>query len=364
MVTLASSSINISLTVGANLLTNFVDNLDQDPPEVRFDATLAGTVTWDFHSSATPPSKGAGDIATGTDSVIAGANSLPLDLSAYPLETGYIHFRVTSGELESNVLTSQEITVPAFSPTGLFKLGDKGAFYDFTSGNLFTDTSRTTAAVVDDAVASFTDLSGNGNHGAQATSSRRPAMKNDAAGDHLLFAGPSDDVFSIEPIDLSGSNFLTIFAVYQPTVSENEQTVVAVREQATGGHPSAALRSVPSGSQVVTAGRMPSASAEVTVGASLAGLNRRVVLSEINAFSPYISVKANGSTKITSTASWTGTPTQWLAASRFAINGSNETGGNGTTQNIYAVFVINRELTSTEQDSLIEWGRQRAGNPW
>jgi hypothetical protein len=89
-------------------LDNFTDGMAQDPPYVEFISTDAGTATWDFHSSDTPPTPGQGDHATGTFAVVAGVNNASIDLSALaPGTTGYIHLSVDG----SNVLTSQEITI-------------------------------------------------------------------------------------------------------------------------------------------------------------------------------------------------------------------------------------------------------------
>lgn len=96
----------------APVLSNFVDDAEFDPPVIAFDSDRAGTGTWDFHSSATPPTLGAGDIGTDTFSVVLGANDLEFDLSAYPGETGYLHIRVVNAAGTSNTLTTQQITVP------------------------------------------------------------------------------------------------------------------------------------------------------------------------------------------------------------------------------------------------------------
>lgn len=91
------------------VLSNFVDNLDQDPPIVGFDSNTAGTATWDFDTSATTPNIGTGNIATGTFAVDAGPNNITIDLTGLEEQTGYLYFRVTD---QSNVLSSQVITVP------------------------------------------------------------------------------------------------------------------------------------------------------------------------------------------------------------------------------------------------------------
>ena len=97
--------------VAAPVLTLVVDDLEQDPPVYLFDCDVACDGYWDFHSSATPPAVGAGDIGTGTFALIAGENSFDVDLSEFASQTGYLHFRGINGGGESNILTSQVITV-------------------------------------------------------------------------------------------------------------------------------------------------------------------------------------------------------------------------------------------------------------
>jgi hypothetical protein len=95
-------------------LTNYSEDFVSDPPEFSFTSSRSGTWTWDFHSTTTPPLIGAGNIATGTDIVVAGLNTKTVDLSAHPLETGYLYHRVTDGSGNvSNILRSSQFTVPA-----------------------------------------------------------------------------------------------------------------------------------------------------------------------------------------------------------------------------------------------------------
>jgi hypothetical protein len=95
------------------VLSGFVDDLEVDPPALLFDSDQAGTVYFDYHTSATPPTLGAGDVDTYTDTAVSGANNFELDLSAYAGQTFYVHIRLSNGNGTSNTLTSQEITVPA-----------------------------------------------------------------------------------------------------------------------------------------------------------------------------------------------------------------------------------------------------------
>lgn len=103
------------------VLSSFVDDLELDPPIATFTASESGTGTWDFHASATPPAKGAGDIATGTFPISAGADSYEIDLSSYPGETGYVHIRATDADGDSNILTSAQITVPGGSSNAVLR---------------------------------------------------------------------------------------------------------------------------------------------------------------------------------------------------------------------------------------------------
>jgi hypothetical protein len=102
------------------VLTLVEDGLEEDPPFLTFSSTAAGTLRWDFHSSITPPTAGAGDHLTGTQSIGSGITVWDTDLSAAAGETGYLHYRVTNGAGTSNILTSQVITVPSGVSTGLY----------------------------------------------------------------------------------------------------------------------------------------------------------------------------------------------------------------------------------------------------
>jgi len=93
------------------VLSDFVDDLEVDPPALLFTSDQAGTVHFDYHSSATPPAVDGGDIGFDTDTAVSGANNYSLDLSDYAGQTFYVHIRVTNSNGTSNTLTSQEITV-------------------------------------------------------------------------------------------------------------------------------------------------------------------------------------------------------------------------------------------------------------
>jgi hypothetical protein len=115
----------------APVLDNFVDDFELDPPVATFDASEEGVLTWDFHSSATPPSIGGGDIATGTTAISTGFTEFEPDLTAEAGQTGYMHMRLTATDDSqvSNILTSQQFTVPSTGPTDGLLLEDGTSFY-------------------------------------------------------------------------------------------------------------------------------------------------------------------------------------------------------------------------------------------
>lgn len=61
-------------------------------------------------------------------------------------------------------------------PRGLFANGELGCWFDCNAPDAFTDTARTVAATVGQAVAGLAGRSGNGLHAAQATSNLRPLL--------------------------------------------------------------------------------------------------------------------------------------------------------------------------------------------
>src|SRR5690606_22323592 len=70
-----------------------------------------------------------------------------------------------------------------------------GGMYHVRPGACFQDTAGSTPAAVGDPVGCLVDLSGNGNHLVQATSTARPVLRLDGAGKHYLeFDGVDDEL--------------------------------------------------------------------------------------------------------------------------------------------------------------------------
>lgn len=150
--------IGVSLGV-APVLSAFgagsVDNLDLDPPSVFIESTESGTCYWDFHSTNTDPGQGNGDITSGSFAVTSGTSEAELDFDGFEGQTGYVFFRVVNDAGTSNVLTSQEITVPAAFGANLIT---NGTFDSNTTGwttvnSTFVSTSS--QAVLTNSAAAF-----------------------------------------------------------------------------------------------------------------------------------------------------------------------------------------------------------------
>ena len=99
----------------------------------------------------------------------------------------------------------------AFSPKSLFANGEEGAWYDPSDlSSMFQNSDGTTAVAVGDPVGYIADKSGNGNHAIQATSTKRPTLRQDGSLYYLDFEG--DDGLATSAIDFTGGDQLTVCA--------------------------------------------------------------------------------------------------------------------------------------------------------
>lgn len=353
MVTLASSS--ITLNVGINVLTNFADNLDQDPPTVSFDSTEEGTLRWDFHTSATPPAAGAGDIATGTQAVIAGPNTADLDLSGFSGSTGYIHFRLIYGESTSNVFTSQQVTIPAFEPSALFANAEKGGFWDFTTAHCYTDVNRLTLATVGDTVGSVTDLSGRGNHLAQSDGTRRALLENDAGDRNRLNFDGVNDLLQTTTMALDDGDELSMMLVYDmPTPADRHLFRIS------DGNPFLSVRRSTGGQSIAEGNGGTSSGTSIR---TISDPTARVQFSlmKINT-SPSLRTRANGQDATANTTSL-GSASNFGTDREISVGGRDAFGGWANVR-IYAALIINRLLTTEEITDLETWAQTRSGITW
>lgn len=116
-------------------------------------------------------------------------------------------------------------TDTAFYPTDLFANGEDGTLYDVQElSSLFQDVAGSTPAVVGQPVARVNDLSGNGNHLAQATAASRFVLRQDDGGSYHLQGDGADD-FMVTSGNLSLlNNFTMACAVQSDVVADGPQS--------------------------------------------------------------------------------------------------------------------------------------------
>lgn len=133
----------------------------------------------------------------------------------YALSAGQsVVLRVTDGDTPANF---REWTIDddvaaaapsAFDLPDLFAASEAGGAWHIHPDHCYTDTARTTNAVVGDPVAGITDRSGNGWHGTQAVLASRPILRQAISGNYYLEFDGVDDFFVI-------GTFATAAAHYQ-----------------------------------------------------------------------------------------------------------------------------------------------------
>jgi hypothetical protein len=99
--------------------------------------------------------------------------------------------------LALRLFSSTTLSRGAFSPATLFAANEPGIWLDPSDlSTVFTDTAGTTLATVGQAVARINDKSGNGFHATQATTARRPILRQDSEGLYYLEFDGVDDGMS------------------------------------------------------------------------------------------------------------------------------------------------------------------------
>lgn len=105
-----------------------------------------------------------------------------------------------------------------WTPLSLFAGGEAGGWYDPSDLSLmWQDSAGTTPAVVDSPVGKINDKSGRGNHMLQATSSRRPLLRQSGALNYLEFDGLDDRMATASGIVLAATH--DIFGAFMVTAN-------------------------------------------------------------------------------------------------------------------------------------------------
>jgi hypothetical protein len=99
----------------------------------------------------------------------------------------------------------------AFSPASLFSNGEEGVWYDPSDlSTMFQNSDGTTAVAVGDPVGYIADKSGNGNHAIQATSAKRPTLRESGGLYYLEFSG-AQGLRTGSNIDFTATDTMSVF---------------------------------------------------------------------------------------------------------------------------------------------------------
>ncbi len=109
-----------------------------------------------------------------------------------------------------------------FSPSALFANGEEGGWYDPSKlSSMKQNSDGTVDAVVDSPVGYIEDQSGNNNTAIQATSDKRPTLRQAGSLYYLEFDG-ANDCLATSAIDFTGGDQMSVFAGAAKTASTNQ----------------------------------------------------------------------------------------------------------------------------------------------
>ncbi len=109
-----------------------------------------------------------------------------------------------------------------FSPSALFANGEEGAWYDPSNlSSMKQNSDGTVDAAVDSPVGYIEDQSGNGNTAIQATSDKRPTLRQSGSLYYLEFDGANDCLVT-GAIDFTGSDQMSVFSGARKTGTSSQ----------------------------------------------------------------------------------------------------------------------------------------------
>ena len=136
-----------------------------------------------------------------------------------------------------------------FNPLSLFASGEQGAWYDPSDlTTLFQNSNGTTAVAVGDPVGYLGDKSGNNNHAIQATSAKRPYLRQAGSLYYLEFEG-AQGLRTSGNVDFTGTDTVTVCAGVKKEVDASENITELSNNAGGVGNEGSFRLAVNSGSQ-------------------------------------------------------------------------------------------------------------------
>lgn len=321
-----------------------------------FSAATGTDLTWTY-ALTSPPAGVTIDSATRTITFDTNALALQTDTAITVTATDQ-YGRPATGSPRTFNLDIVETIVP-FDPADLFGASEAGFFFDFTTTDSYTDTGRTTNAVLTNTVAGVTDLSGNNQHATQSTSGNRPTIQETGGGlQHLVFDGTDDHL--VVTVNMTGVTAGTFWAVISKDgdvddgrlmgndISGGAFKVLAPISAANTAYRLRVTRTDNNGERVAD-------SASTYAAPDLAYLTGWV--NGDNSANPSVVLRRNGSQvgTQTSTVLWSG-----LGSQTWRI-GNQQFGNEDFQGKIFAIGFIGRLLTAGELSDLETWCATRGG---
>lgn len=145
-------------------------------------------------------------------------------------------YTLTSAEVDKHITvtvtaTNSEGSVPAtslstlsviFDPISLYASSEDGGWYDPSDvSSMWQDSAGTVAAAVNSPVGKIEDKSGNNRHLTQATSSKRPILRQLGPVYYLEFDGVDDFMASAATYNVTAPHYLAVSTAAQEAVSAN-----------------------------------------------------------------------------------------------------------------------------------------------
>ena len=187
-----------------------------------------------------------------------------------------------------------------FVPSTLFASGEEGAWYDPSDlSTMFQNSDGTGAPAVDSPVGYIADKSGNGNHAIQATSSKRPTLKQSGSLYYLEFEGAQG--LATSAIDFTGTDSMTVCAGM--TKDTLDTAVVAeLSASVTGNTGSFRLASISTGAGLYRFQSRGDGSAQAA-NASPFGTGTNVLTGISDISDPVSTIRVDGTQEATTTSS-------------------------------------------------------------